>query len=106
MDHMIDIEGLTVAYGAVTVLEDVTFSVSRGEYLAIVGPNGSGKTTLIKAMLGLLPIDGGRVQMLGQDRTNFNDWASVGYLPQASKALHAGFPATVREVIGMGLLAG
>jgi branched-chain amino acid transport system ATP-binding protein len=52
-------------YGAVTVFEDVTASVARGEVLGIVGPNGAGKTTFLSTLTGAVPASGGTVVLRG-----------------------------------------
>ena len=51
---MITIKGLSKQFGPIKALEDINFSVSRGEILALLGPNGAGKTTLIRLLTGLL----------------------------------------------------
>ena len=67
MDHILTIEGLTVAYGANRVLEDVSLSVPRAKITAVVGPNGAGKSTLLHALAGTAPVQAGRVLHGGQD---------------------------------------
>jgi branched-chain amino acid transport system ATP-binding protein len=56
-------------YGALQVLDKVSFSVSAGEALGILGPNGAGKTTLFNVVTGDVPVDSGRVELLGRDVT-------------------------------------
>ncbi len=94
------------AYGAEPVLEDITFSVPRGEFMAILGPNGSGKTTLLKLALGLLRPSKGEVLLFGQPPSHFKGWPRVGYVPQRTEALLGRYPATVREVVSFGLYRG
>jgi len=53
MNTMLEVEGLHVAYGAVTALRGVAISVARGEVVAVIGPNGAGKSTLLRAIVGL-----------------------------------------------------
>jgi len=55
------VEGLTVAYGGLTALAEVSLSVRAGQFVSIVGPNGAGKTTLFKAISGTVPPRGGRI---------------------------------------------
>jgi ABC-2 type transport system ATP-binding protein len=58
---LVRVSGLTKRYARVSVLEDVSFSIRRGEVLGLIGPNGSGKTTLFECVAGLLPRDGGSI---------------------------------------------
>ena len=62
----IEVHDLTVAYRAKPVLWDIDFSIPEGEMVGIVGPNGAGKSTLMKAILGLVPISSGWVQIRGE----------------------------------------
>src|SRR5580692_5833695 len=57
----LSIQGLSVAYGAVTALRDVSIEVASGVITTIIGSNGAGKTTIMKAVAGLLPQAAGRV---------------------------------------------
>ena len=59
--HMIEISHLTKRYGALTAVDDITFSVSAGEVLGFLGPNGAGKSTTMKMITGFLaPTSGTR----------------------------------------------
>ena len=102
---MISCQGITVKMRNITILDQVSLDVKTGDYLGIVGPNGSGKTTLIKTLLGLLPRTQGSIQIAGQPLETFNAWQKVGYLPQRLYIAKQGFPATVKEIVGSGLLA-
>jgi ABC-2 type transport system ATP-binding protein/heme exporter protein A len=64
---MIHVHDITKNFGSMTVLDNVNFSVKRGEFLTIVGPNGAGKTTLIKIMATLVNATGGAVEVGGFD---------------------------------------
>jgi zinc transport system ATP-binding protein len=72
----------------------------------VVGPNGSGKSTLVKALLGITRCDEGDITLFGTHLSDFNDWQKIGYLPQNLNLFNPIFPATVSEVVGLGLLAG
>lgn len=81
---------VSVAYDGRTVVQDVSFSVEKGEYLCIVGENGSGKSTLLKGILGLVPVRNGTIRLECKQ--------GIGYLPQSTPA-QRDFPASVREVV-------
>ena len=98
-------ELLSCSYREGRVLEDISFQVEHGDYIGIVGPNGSGKSTLIKALLGLVTIDRGSVELFGTALSGFCDWHKVGYLPQSLRLVNPVFPATVHETVGLGLLS-
>lgn len=66
-DVVIDVQHLRKTYGRTVAVADVSLAVHRGEIFGILGPNGSGKTTTVEAMVGLRPIDGGTVRVLGLD---------------------------------------
>ena len=59
---LLEVKNLSVNYGAVSALKDVSFSVSEGEIVAMIGPNGAGKSTALKAVAGLLDATGGTIE--------------------------------------------
>jgi manganese/iron transport system ATP-binding protein/manganese/zinc/iron transport system ATP- binding protein len=95
----IEVENLTVSYGAVPALLDVSFSVPAGQLVGVIGPNGSGKSTLIKAILGFLRPDLGTVRLFGEPAEKAK--GKVAYVPQRG-TVDWDFPITVREVALMG----
>jgi zinc transport system ATP-binding protein len=106
VDAVLTTRDLCFSFNGVRVLNDISFQVGAGDYLGIVGPNGSGKSTLIRAILGLEQPDSGLVELFGTPGTRFNEWRRIGYLPQRLKFFNANFPATVEEIVRLGLLAG
>jgi zinc transport system ATP-binding protein len=88
------------------VLDKISFRVTAGDYLGIVGPNGSGKSTLVKALLGLLELDGGNAELFGVPVAAFADWGRIGYLPQRIRFFNPNFPGTVEEIVRLGLIGG
>jgi ABC-2 type transport system ATP-binding protein len=74
--------GLRKRYGRRTAVDDVSFSVARGEVLGLLGPNGAGKTSVIKMLLGLVRPDAGEVLLLGRRSTDPRSRSAVGYLPE------------------------
>ena len=105
MDIVLSVKNLSFSYVSTDVLSDVSFDVNRGDYVALAGPNGAGKTTLIKSILGLAGKYQGSVEILGKKFEEFKDWEKIGYLPQRVNSFNPLFPATVSEVVGLGLLS-
>jgi len=104
MSNVIDVRHAAVSYGGRPVLHDVSLAVAGGDVVAILGANGSGKSTLIRAVLGLVPLSGGEIDLFGVPRAKFRNWERVGYVPQRLGA-GSGVPATVGEVVASGRLA-
>ena len=79
-------EALSKAYGGRRVVEDVSVRIDPGEIVGLLGPNGAGKTTSFYLMLGLVPVDRGRVLLDDRDITAYPMYlrarAGIGYLPQ------------------------
>lgn len=97
---MVKCTDVTLAWENHTVLSGLNLTVSKGDYLCIVGENGSGKSTLVKAMLGLHPVAEGSI-IINPTVKN----GGIGYLPQQTPA-QKDFPASVKEVVQSGCLHG
>jgi zinc transport system ATP-binding protein len=95
MEPLVKIEDLTVGYDKVPVLQNVNLEVREKDFLGVIGPNGGGKTTLLKAMLGLIKPDSGKItfskDLQGRKRP-------IGYLPQV-RHIDRKFPITVFDVV-------
>jgi len=104
--EILSVADLFFRYNGREVLSDISFSVEAGDYIGLVGPNGSGKTTLLKAILGFIKPERGEIRLFGEQPDAFTEWRRVGYLPQKPAILSPYFPATVREIIALGLLSG
>lgn len=91
---------LTVAYHRKPVIWDVAFDVPPGSLVGVVGPNGAGKSTLLKAIMNLIPIASGRVQIFGGSYTQ--NRYRVGYVPQR-ESVDWDFPVNALDVVTMGL---
>jgi ABC-type Mn2+/Zn2+ transport system ATPase subunit len=92
-DWVFKAEGLTLGYGRYALVRDLSFEVTRGAILGVVGPNGCGKTTLLRTMLGLLKPVAGRVER--------QSGLSISYVPQRGR-IDRIIPVTVAEVVLMG----
>jgi len=106
MTPAMSVVDLRCRYGSSEALRDISFEVHVGDYLGIVGPNGSGKSTLIRAVLGLVPVEQGSIELFGTNLPAFRTWRRIGYLPQRLKYADPHFPGTVDEIVRLGLLAG
>lgn len=104
MSAVIATEQLSARYNSIDVLQDISFEVSAGDYIGLAGPNGAGKTTLIKALLGLVTISRGSIKLFGEELAHFSQWDRIGYLAQRA-GFSLLFPASVKEIVGLGLLA-
>ena len=67
---------------AACILSNVDLTIHEGEFVAILGSNGSGKTTLMRAILGLLPVTSGTVDLFGFPLKRFRAWHKLAYVPQ------------------------
>lgn len=92
-NKLITAENLVLAFDCHTAADNVNFSLSRGDYLCVVGENGSGKSTLLRAVTGDIKPVGGKL-ILDEQLKN----GGIGYLPQKSK-IQRDFPASVHEVV-------
>ena len=73
-------EDVSIRLGRRTILDRASFAIEDGEFIGMLGANGAGKTTLMCAALGLVPINGGAIRVLGQGVTRGN--GGIGYMPQ------------------------
>ena len=84
MNKAIEITGLTKRYGPLTAVDDVSFSVERGEMFGLIGPDGAGKSSIYKILATLLAPDAGRAEVLGLDVVK--DYRKlrtlIGYMPE------------------------
>ena len=99
MGDALVLDGVTAAYDRDPVVRGVTGSLPAGGSLALIGPNGAGKSTLIKAILGLVPVVAGTVEVLGTSPQRAR--SEVAYVPQAD-VLDREFPVSVLQVVLMG----
>jgi ATPase subunit of ABC transporter with duplicated ATPase domains len=83
---VLEVAGVSKAYGAHVVLKDVALRVERGDKLAVIGPNGLGKSTLLKILVGALDADAGEAR--------WGHAAKVGYFPQDHAEVFAEQPGT------------
>jgi manganese/iron transport system ATP-binding protein len=95
---MLKVQQLAVSYRGVRGLDAVSFSIQLGELVGVVGPNGAGKSTMLKAMLGLIPTESGKVEYCTCPLHRQLD--KVSYIPQRSQ-IDWDYPITVWNVVLM-----
>ena len=97
----LEVRGLTVRYGEVSALEDVSLTLGTGRVCGLVGMNGSGKSTLFKTVMGTVRPRSGTVVVAGGSPAAARRKGLVGYVPQ-SEDVDWTFPLSVREVVETG----
>lgn len=95
----VEVHDVTVAYDRKPVLWDVDLELPAGRLIGVMGPNGAGKTTLLKAVLGLVPIASGRIEIFGEPLARCR--RRVGYVPQR-ETVDWDFPVSALDVVLMG----
>src|SRR5665213_2973986 len=96
----VDIRDASLSLGRRVIWQGVTVNVEPGEFVAVLDPNGVGKSTLIKAILGLLPINIGKITVLGRSPRDARH--NIGYLPQR-RSFDPGIRIRGVDVVRMGL---
>jgi len=97
--NSIEVKGLSVSYEKKRVLTNIFLNVEAGNVYGVVGPNGAGKSTLFKSILGLIDINSGDINVLGNDINEVRK--RVAYVPQKDD-VDWSFPATVMDVVMQG----
>src|SRR3989344_8375722 len=88
---ILELKNVSVSYGHHKILDDISFSLEKGDTLAIIGPNGSGKTTLLKAILNIIPYQGKILK---------NQDIKIGYTPQKLD-IERDLPLTINEFLAL-----
>jgi len=102
---IIEVNGLAAGYvKGLNILQGIDLVIKKDEIISIIGPNGAGKSTLLKAIMGLIPVSGGRLYINGSEVTNVKSHElvkmGIGYVPQVLNV----FPTlTVEENLEIGL---
>lgn len=100
-EEVVKLSNVWVQYDGTPVLEDISLSIRKDDFLGLIGPNGGGKTTLLKLMLGLITPSRGEVTILGESPQKGRK--HIGYVPQHS-LFDRDFPINVMEVVLTGRL--
>jgi len=100
-EYCLEVKNLTVRYGDIVAIKNVSFSLEKGKFYTIVGPNGGGKSTLVKTIVGIIDDYDGEITIFGKERDEYLKEKLIGYVPQMSGVRK--FPIRVIDVVLMGL---
>lgn len=104
-DTAVAAQNVSLVLGASPILHEISFSISTGQVVALMGANGSGKSTLVRTLLGIYRPTSGSVQMLDHMQGSARmPHERIGYVPQRVTP-RSGVPATAIEVVRSGLLS-
>lgn len=101
-NKMIELDSVAMQWDNHVALQNVSFAVNEGDFIAITGPNGGGKTTLLRLILRLIKPTSGRVTYRSGGKEV--DTLEIGYLPQKNQ-IDSRFPITVEETVALGLMS-
>lgn len=96
---LLSFENMAIGYDNNPIVENLSFTIDKGDYLVILGENGAGKSTLLKTMLGLIKPLAGKIVFSPEVKKT-----EIGYLPQQT-VVQRDFPASVWEIVLSGCLA-
>lgn len=97
---VISVKDLAISLGGRKILENVSFDVTKGEFVAVLGPNGAGKTTILKLLLGIIKPTSGTISVFSKTPKRGN--RAIGYAPQ-HRVLETDLALRARDVVGFGL---
>ena len=95
METIFKVEDLSFGYSNEKILNRISFTVCKGDFIGLIGNNGSGKTTLLKLLLGQLKPLSGKITKMGNIK--------IGYVEQVTISSDRSFPASVEEIVLLGL---
>ncbi|MBI4733051.1 MAG: ABC transporter ATP-binding protein [Chloroflexi bacterium] len=99
---MLKIEGLSVSYGQRRVLHGISLEVNSGEVVALIGPNGAGKSTLVRAVSGVIPVEGGSIRTNSSDLLSLSPMMRARHLAVVPQAVSMPPAFTVWETVLLG----
>ena len=101
-DPIVDVRGVSFAYGGARALSDVSLAARAGEFVGLLGPNGAGKSTLVRLVAGLLAPEAGAVRLAGLDPWTASRRTVAQVCALVPQEPRVAWPFTVREAVMMG----
>ncbi len=83
MDSAVIVKDLTVKFNGKAVLNQLSLSLKAGEIVGLIGPSGAGKSTLINALLGMIKVNSGSVEVFGHEMPNREVMSQIGFMAQS-----------------------
>ncbi len=102
----VTLSNIHFSYDYNVVLQEISMTIAKGDFVAVVGPNGAGKSTMLKIMAGLIKPTQGQVKIGEKNISEARVQGLIGYVPQNYGKNVLGFPATVEEIVSLGLTLG
>tara|TARA_B100001113_G_scaffold331468_1_gene307830 strand:+ start:467 stop:1258 length:792 start_codon:yes stop_codon:yes gene_type:complete len=102
IEPVLEVSDLTVIRSGKIIITDIDLTIDKGEFVGLVGPNGSGKSTLLLAILGILKLKNGSVEIYGSPPNSRNLNGKIGWVSQAASNLPKDIRITVRELVQLG----
>lgn len=102
---MLEVQNITINYGAAEVVKDVSFSLETGKIIAILGANGAGKTTLLKSLNGSLPVSKGEILLDGKLLSEFSRREIARRIAVIAQENETKFPVSAQEFVLAGRFA-
>ena len=102
-NKVLEVKDLSFSYPDKSILHRLSFDVDAGDFMCIIGTNRTRKTTLLKLILNQLSPLEGEIKLLGTNSEKYKDFASIAYVSQKATNINRDFPATVEEVVSLGL---
>lgn len=100
--QMLNFQNVSTGYGEKVVLKDVSFSVEKGEAVALIGSNGTGKSTLIKCVSGILPLLAGNIQICGKDLRKLKAKERAQMVAVVPQSYYVDYDFAVEDIVMMG----
>ncbi len=101
--NVLEVKNLSFSYPDKNILNNLSFNVQKGDFLCVVGTNGTGKSTLLKLILNILQKQNGEIKLLNTSSEDFKDFSKIAYVSQKATSFNRDFPATVEEIVTLGL---
>lgn len=99
MNKIIEVTKVSFAYEKEIILDDISFSIEEGDFVAVIGENGAGKSTLMNLILHNLKAETGEIKLFGDRIEKDNHYKDIAFISQNSVLNYRNFPTTIEEVV-------